>query len=79
VVKLLVTERALTIRLRQALRAEGKHLCIATDQKQKKLGLGRFYVADVNGIIDPDVDLEELARKLGIMQSWEAPAPKSNR
>lgn len=39
--------------------------------KAKKLGLGRFYVADANGVIDPDVDLEELATELGVMRSWE--------
>jgi hypothetical protein len=76
--KLLVTERALTIRLRQALRAEGKHLRIVTNRKQKKLGLGRYYVADANGVIDPDVDLQELARELGVMQSWETLKPKRN-
>jgi hypothetical protein len=76
VVKLLVTERALTKRLRQTLRAEGKHLRIVTNRKQKKLGLGHYYVADAKGIIDPDVNLWELARNLGVMQSWETLKPK---
>lgn len=70
-VKIAITERALKLRLRPALEAQGKHLRIATWQKQRKLGLGRFYVADANGVIDPDVDLEELATELGVMRSWE--------
>jgi hypothetical protein len=75
-VKIAVTERALTLRLRQALQAQGKHLRVTTRQKQKALGLGRYYIADANGVIDPDVDLGELARELGVMQSWETLTPK---
>lgn len=58
--KLLVTERAVTLRLRRVLQAQGKHLRIASNQKQWALGLGRYYLVDENGVADPDVDLEEL-------------------
>jgi hypothetical protein len=75
-VKTQITERALTLRLRRALQAQGKHLRVTTSQKQKALGLGRYYIADANGVIDPDVDLEELARELGVMQSWETVTSK---
>jgi hypothetical protein len=75
-VKLPITERALTLRLRRALQAEGKHLRIATDLKQKKLGLGRYYLVGEKGVIDADVDLEKLGRELGVMQSWETLKPK---
>jgi hypothetical protein len=43
---------------------------IATNRRRSELGLGRYYIADANGVIDADVDLEELARELGVMQSW---------
>lgn len=66
-----ITERTIRLRLRRVLQAQGKHLRVATHQKQRELGLGRYYVSDANGVIDPDVDLEQLARELGVMQSWE--------
>ena len=56
--------------------AQGKHLRIASNQKQWALGLGRYYLVDENGVADPDVDLEELGRELGVMQSWETLKPK---
>ena len=74
--KIAVTERVLTLRLRHALQAQGKHLRVRTGQRQKALALGRYYIADANGVIDPDVDLGELARELGAMQSWETLTPK---
>jgi hypothetical protein len=46
-------------------------LCGTSWQKQRKLGSGRHYIADAAGVTDPDVDLEELARELGVIQSWE--------
>jgi hypothetical protein len=77
-VKIQITKRALALRLRRALQAQGKHLRLATSQKQKALGLGRYYVVDAEGVVDPDVDLEKLARKLGLMQSWETLTSKRN-
>ena len=74
--KIQITERALKLRLRRAFLAQGKHLRVTTSRKQKASGLGRYYVADANGVIEPDVDLEELARELGVMQSWETLTPK---
>jgi hypothetical protein len=70
-VKILVTERALKLRLRRALQTQGKHLRITTRQEQRKFGLGRYYVVSNKGVIDADVDLEHLAREVGVMQSWE--------
>lgn len=74
--KIPVTERALKLRLRQALQTQGKHLRIITRQEQRKFGLGRFYLVSNESVIDADVDLEHLARELGIMQSWETLKPK---
>jgi hypothetical protein len=76
VVKIQITERDLMIRLRRVLRAQGKHLRVATSQRQKALGLGRYYVVRADGAIDADVDLQKSARELGLMQSWETVKPK---
>jgi hypothetical protein len=70
-VKIQITNRVLKHRLRRVLQAEGKHLRVATSQAQKASGLGRYYIIDAKGVIDPNVDLEKLARELGVMQSWE--------
>jgi hypothetical protein len=77
-VKIQITERALKLRLRRALQAQAKHLRVVTSQAQKASGLGRYYIVDANGVVDPDVDLEKLARELGVMQSWETLASKHN-
>jgi hypothetical protein len=76
VVKVPITGRTVKLRLRAALQSQGKHLRITTRQEQRKSGLGRYYIADANGVVDPDVDLEELARELGALQSWETLKPK---
>jgi hypothetical protein len=49
---------------------------MTTREEQRELGLGLYYVVGAEGVIDPDVDLEELARELGVMQSWETLKPK---
>jgi hypothetical protein len=69
--KVPITRRTVKQRLLRALQAQGKHLRGTSWRNQRKLGLGRYYIADANGVIDPDVDLEDLARALGVMQSWE--------
>ena len=76
--KIQITERALKLRLRRALQAQSKHLRVVTRQAQKASGLGRYYIVDANGLVDPDVDLEKLARELGVMQSWETLTSKHN-
>jgi len=75
-VKIQVSERTLTLRIRRALQAQGKHLRVATRRNQKALGLGRYYIVGNKGVIDADVDLEKLARELGVMQSWETLMPR---
>jgi len=65
-----VTEGAVVYRLRRFLPAKGKLLRIANSRKQK-LGLGRYYTIGVNGVIDKDVDIEKLARKMKLLEPWE--------
>jgi hypothetical protein len=66
-----ITERALTLRLRRALQTQGKHLRITTRQEQKSVGLRSLYVVGAEGVIDADVNIEELAKELGVTQSRE--------
>jgi hypothetical protein len=63
VAKVPITERTVTLRLRQTLQAQGKRLRVTSSQQLRKSGLGRYYLVDENGVVDPDVDLEELARE----------------
>ena len=75
--KVPITERTVTLRLRQALQAQGKRLRVTSSQQLRKSGLGRYCIIAANGVIDPDVDLEELARELGALQSWETLKPSA--
>ncbi len=47
-----------------------KTACSARMEQQ----VGRYYLLDakINGIIGKDIDLEDLARKLGVLEWWEA-------
>jgi hypothetical protein len=66
-----VTEIALFGRLQRALRRRGKYLHVADSKKRKRWRLGRYYIAGPNGIIDQDVNIEKLARKMKLLESWE--------
>lgn len=58
-------------RLRPALRAEGLDLRVADSRKQKLLGVGQYYVVSGKSIVNKDVNLEALAREMGLFESWE--------
>jgi hypothetical protein len=62
---------ALFYRLRAALRAEGLDLRVADSRKQKLLGVGQFYVVNGKSVVNKDVNLEILAREMGLSESWE--------
>jgi hypothetical protein len=68
--KVPITERVLIARMRRILRKAGEDLRMATPA-QKAVGLGKYYLVDSKGIIDKDVDIEGLARKLQLLQPWE--------
>jgi hypothetical protein len=69
--KVPVAERVLIARMRRILRKAGEDLRMATPEQQKAVGLGKYYLVDSKGIIDKDVDIEDLARKLQLLQPWE--------
>jgi hypothetical protein len=66
-----VTQIALFKRLRPRLRAKGMSLRIASNKKQKRWGLGRYYLLGSKSVIDKDVDIENLARRLNLLRPWE--------
>jgi hypothetical protein len=72
-VKVPVTKRALIQRVNRALAKDGEQLK-ATKGAQAQLDLGEFYVVDVslNAVSRKDVDLEKLARELGVLKPYEA-------
>jgi hypothetical protein len=70
--KTLVTEEVVVERIRQVLRKQNRDLRVATPEKQKELKLGRYYTVGPEGAVtDPDVNLEELARDIGVMKPGE--------
>ena len=60
-----ITEMALFERLQRALRKRGMLLRLADNRKQKLWGLGRYYILGAKGVVEKNVDIEELARELG--------------
>jgi hypothetical protein len=71
--KIGVTEEAVVKRLQRALLANGQYLRVADSRKQKRWGFGRYYLLDAKGVIDKNVNIEQLARKLGVVVSRKAP------
>jgi hypothetical protein len=70
-VKVPLTARAVLQRVNRKLTAEQRQLRAAHGNERNTLG--DFYVVDLRGggVCDADVDLEKLARKLGVMREWE--------
>jgi hypothetical protein len=66
-----VSEIAVVRRLRQFLVPKGEYLRIASSKKQKRWGLGRYYLLDEKGVINKDIDIKKLARDLKLLRSWE--------
>jgi hypothetical protein len=61
-----VNRRALIARVDRALAKQGRELRIA-----RRGGMSNFLVIDNDAIADNDADLEKLARKIGVLETWE--------
>jgi hypothetical protein len=59
-----ISEMAVFERLQRALRKRGMFLRLADSRKQKRWGLGRYYIVGSKGVIDKNVDIKQLARDL---------------
>jgi hypothetical protein len=66
-----VTKKAVVRRLQSFLPSKGQYLRIASRGKPRCEGLGRYYLVGANGVVDKDVDIEKLARELGLLDPWE--------
>jgi hypothetical protein len=69
-----VTMAAIRQRLRRRLQKEGSHgHVLKVNRRESDGNLGEFYLVDIgrNYIIDTDVDVLALARKTGVLKSYE--------
>jgi hypothetical protein len=64
--KIGVPEQTVVKRLRRALLNKGLYLRVADSRKQKRWGFGGYYLLDKKGVVDKDVNVERLARQLGV-------------
>ena len=64
--KIGVTEQTVVKRLRRALLYKRLYLRVADSREQKRWGFGRYYLLDKKGVVDKDVNVERLARQLGV-------------
>jgi hypothetical protein len=69
--KIGVTEDAVVKRLQRALLTKGQYLRRADSRKQKRWGLGRYYLLDAKGVADKNANIEKLAREMKLMKPWE--------
>src|ERR1017187_9817859 len=70
--KVRITERALFQRVNRKLHQQGENLRTARTQ-QVEASMGRHYIVDAKrkAVTADHVDLENLGRKLGLIQPWE--------
>jgi hypothetical protein len=63
-----ISERALVARINRKLAPDLEQL-----HKSRRLDVGDYYLVDhrINGVIGKDVDVEALARELGVIKEWE--------
>ena len=69
--KIGVTEDAVVKRLQRALLTKGQYLRRADSRKQKRWGLGRYYLLAAKGVADKNVNIEKLAREMKVLKPWE--------
>jgi hypothetical protein len=68
-----VSKRALLARLNRKLAADLETVKTTRDNTRARQDLGEFYVVDeqINGIVKHDIDLEDFARKRGVLAQHE--------
>jgi hypothetical protein len=75
-----VTKKAVFRRLQNFLQAKGqylrsanrgRHLRNASRGTQERKGLGDYFLVGAKGLIEHDVDIEKMARELGLLDPWE--------
>jgi|APFre7841882630_1041343.scaffolds.fasta_scaffold00134_4 hypothetical protein len=68
-----VSRRALLARLNRKLVPDLETVKRTRDNTRARQDLGEFYVVDeqINGIVEHDIDLEDFARKRGVLAKHE--------
>jgi hypothetical protein len=66
-----VSKSAVVQRIKRRLRQDGRRLCGCSPRWAGHDTLGDWYVADTEGIRETHVDLDSLARALGVLGEWE--------
>jgi hypothetical protein len=68
---MLVSERALTLRINRKLKRDHRKLC--KSRRREQSNLGDFHVVDAyrNMVVDHHVDIEALGRELGVLAEAE--------
>jgi hypothetical protein len=68
-----VPELSVLYRVRRRLKAEGKNLRRSAEGSSGIAELGRYYVIDAatNSVLERNIDLEALARKVGALRPSE--------
>lgn len=71
--KVKVTERALFARLARVLKKDGTLLKRLPQRSKWWHDLGTFYTVDanLNCVVDKDINLEVWSRELGVLKEWE--------
>ena len=49
----------------------GRFLRVANRKKRERWGLGHYYIVGPKGVVDKDVDIEKVARQLGLLDPGE--------
>jgi hypothetical protein len=67
-----VNRRALLVRLERALKKDGRKIRVDRIGRQT-----RYLLVDTkqNSLVEVDVDLEEFAHRIGVLEPWERLAP----
>ncbi len=70
--KVKVTRRAAIQRINRKLKPDMEQLCAARGERAQ-LDLGDYYVVDFqrNAVMQMHVDVEAMARQLGVLKEWE--------
>jgi hypothetical protein len=73
----LVSQRAAIERINRKLANESRQLRTSRSARAKQ-DLGRYYIIDFyrNWIVRKNIDMEELARELDCLATWEKVAPE---
>jgi len=68
-----VSKRALLARLNRKLAADLEMVKTTRDNTRARRDLGEFYVVDmlINRIVEHDIDLDDFARKRGVLAQHE--------